>query len=126
MSVVMDSSALLAVLLKEAGADKVISVLRGSAMSSVNLSEVYTKLLEANISIAEAQKQLERFELDIHSFDELHAARAAALRPITKHLGLSFGDRACLALAQTRALPILTADRDWAKLDIGVEIQLIR
>jgi PIN domain nuclease of toxin-antitoxin system len=36
------------------------------------------------------------------------------------------GDRACLALAQQLDLPVLTADKIWQRLDIGVSIQLIR
>jgi ribonuclease VapC len=126
VSFVLDSSALLAVLLEELGADKVIAAMRGSQISAVNLCEVYTRLIDANISLPKAQLQIARFELDVLPFDDLNALHAAALRPLTKHLGLSFGDRACLAQAQLSGLPVLTADKDWSKLDIGIDIRQIR
>jgi PIN domain nuclease of toxin-antitoxin system len=51
---------------------------------------------------------------------------AAALRPSTRHLDFSFGDRACLATAASHKLPVLTADRDWLKAELGIKIYLIR
>jgi PIN domain nuclease of toxin-antitoxin system len=54
------------------------------------------------------------------------ARQTGALRPATKALGLSLGDRACLALARRERLPILTADRSWAKLDLGIPIKVMR
>ena len=126
MNFILDASALLAVMLNERGAETVIPLLRRSTISTVNLSEVYTKLIANDIPINEAQSQINRFELDIRLFDHSHAVRAAELRPLTSHLGLSFGDRACLALAQNDNIPVLTADQDWAKLDLGIEIRLIR
>lgn len=126
MNFILDASALLAVMLNERGAEIVIPLLRRSTISTVNLSEVYTKLIANDIPINEAQSQINRFELDIRLFDHSHAVRAAELRPLTSYLGLSFGDRACLALAQNDNIPVLTADQDWAKLDLGIEIRLIR
>jgi PIN domain nuclease of toxin-antitoxin system len=66
------------------------------------------------------------FVTDRVPFDEELARGAGALRPATKSLGLSLGDRACLALAQREGLPVLTADRAWAKLAVGVEVKVIR
>ena len=54
------------------------------------------------------------------------AVSAAALRAATRHAGLSLGDRACLALALRESAPVMTADRDWLKVDVGVEVLLIR
>ena len=58
--------------------------------------------------------------------DYQQAVIGAELRPITKAHGLSLGDRACLALAQIRTLPVLTADKAWAEVDIGIHIRMIR
>lgn len=44
----------------------------------------------------------------------------------TKELGLSLADRACMALAVTLGLPLLTADRSWVEVDLPVEIRVIR
>jgi len=41
-------------------------------------------------------------------------------------VGLSLGDRACLALALREQAPVLTGDRAWSKVDVGVEVVLIR
>jgi ribonuclease VapC len=126
MSYVIDASALLAVINQETGADAVIPFLRQSLVSAVNLSEVYTKLFDKGIDADLADAQVKRLELNIEPFGESLAFQAAGLRLSTRHLGLSFGDRVCLAQAQLSNLPVLTADKEWAKLDIGIEIRLIR
>jgi ribonuclease VapC len=56
----------------------------------------------------------------------LHSELAAQLWSQTKAFGLSLGDRACLALAIDQKAIALTADRVWANLQIGVDIQVIR
>lgn len=69
---------------------------------------------------------LAELELELVPFDEIQARAAALLRSATKRLGLSLGDRACLALAIVLKKPAVTADRAWSKLDVGAEIVLIR
>jgi PIN domain nuclease of toxin-antitoxin system len=64
--------------------------------------------------------------LQVVDYDEAQALKTAALRPLTIHLGLSLGDRACLALAAAMRLPVMTTDRKWAELDVGVEVVVIR
>jgi PIN domain nuclease of toxin-antitoxin system len=59
-------------------------------------------------------------------FDRELAIGAAALLPQTAPFGLSLGDRACLALARLRGLPAVTADRDWARLDLGITVEVMR
>lgn len=76
--------------------------------------------------IGEVRDILGGLHLSIVPFDDELAYDCAGLRPVTKHLGLSLGDRACLALAKREVLPVLTADRVWSELDIGVEVRLIR
>jgi len=51
--------------------------------------------------------------------------KATELRPLTKHLGLSLGDRCCLALAILENLPAVTADKNWAGLNV-CKIEIIR
>ncbi|MFC3443164.1 type II toxin-antitoxin system VapC family toxin [Sphingobium rhizovicinum] len=126
MTVILDTSALLTVLLDEHGADKVRPHMATAQMSIINLCETYTKLIEAGLAKDDAEDQVMRLGLRIRSFREAHALETAALRPLTRHLGLSLGDRACLALARLNDLPVMTADRLWAELDIGIDIRLIR
>jgi ribonuclease VapC len=124
--IVFDASAVLAVLLDEPGADVVIDNMQAAHISTVNLSEVFTKTIEQGGSLERTQARIDSFGLRIRKFGEHHALAAAKLRPLTKHLGLSAGDRACLALGQCTLLPVLTADRQWADLDLGIDVRMIR
>jgi PIN domain nuclease of toxin-antitoxin system len=62
------------------------------------------------------------------SFDDAIAYEAGMLVAATKSAGLSFGDRACLALARRLRLPVMTADRAWSSIasTVGVTVDLIR
>ena len=123
---VLDASAVLAVVLAEPGGDMVRPLIADSLLSAVNLVEVATRLLDFGFPSAEIDGRLERLRFTVLPFDEDLALSAGLLRVQTRHLGLSLGDRACLALAQREGLPVLTGDRSWAKLDVGVEVVLIR
>ena len=124
--VVLDASATLAELLEEAGADVVATQMVGAEVSIVNICEVQTKSAEQGGDVDEVRCVLGGYALRVRAFREIHAEAAARLRPLTRHLGLSPGDRACLAQAQISCLPVLTADRLWGELDIGLDIRLIR
>ena len=126
MSVVLDASALLAMLLHEPGHDKVRAVLRGAAVSAVNMSEVYAKAAEKGLDVGAARQAFATLPRVVLAFDEAHAFLAGQLRVSTRAFGLSFGDRACLATAMLEKRPVLTADRAWLRLDLGVEIVPIR
>ena len=123
---VLDASAVLAVVLDEPGGELVRPLIAESLLSAVNLVEVATRLLDFGFPSAEIGGRLERLRFRVVPFDEGLALSAGLLRVQTRHLGLSLGDRACLALAQRQGLPVLTADRAWARLDVGVEVVLIR
>ena len=124
--VVLDASALLAVLRGEPGAERVESRLEGARVGTVNLSEVVAKLTDDGVPEADVRRAIGRLELDVHAFDAKHAYIAGVLRRSTRAFGLSFGDRACLALAQSLGALALTADRSWSQLDLGVAIEVIR
>ncbi len=121
MSDVLDASALLAVLNDEPGKDFVRGRIRHAAMSAVNFGEVAVKMAEQGIAMSAIKSTLLGFHLDVHPFDTVQALAAAALRQTTRTRGLSFGDRACLALAQSLGATALTADRAWAAFE-GVEL----
>jgi len=124
--VVLDASAVIALLRREAGADVVASALPGAMISAVNLSEVAVWLSDAGVKDDTVRQTLDGLRLDHCTFDSETAFRSAGLRKSTRNKGLSLGDRACLTLALELDLPVLTADRIWAELDIGVDVLLIR
>jgi len=92
-------------------------------VSAVNLSEVVAKLADHGVPLGEIRQAL-TLGLEVVPFTEELAYAAGELRPLTRDRGLSLGDRACLALAKTLKRPVLTADRGWASLDLGVEVRL--
>jgi PIN domain nuclease of toxin-antitoxin system len=123
---VLDSSALLAVLNREPGAELVADLLGNTAVSAVNLSEVQAKLVGRGIDRKAASKAILGLVSEVVAFDESLALLTGSLITATQKVGLSLGDRACVALGIQVKAPIYTADRAWAKLDLGVEIRLIR
>jgi ribonuclease VapC len=124
---VLDASALLALLNGESGSEHVAGVIvDGAAISAVNLAEVVTKLSEIGMPEALIHEVLDSLGLEIIDFDFEQAYQVGLLRPLTRHAGLSLGDRACLALAKQLGLPALTTDRIWERLAIGVIVQIIR
>ena len=96
---VLDSSAILAVIFQEKGAEIVESLLDKSLVSSINVAEVFTKLSEKGILNQQMIDDFQQLGIEIIDFDFEQAVKTAELRPLTKHLGLSLGDRSCLALA---------------------------
>lgn len=127
MPLVYDASALLAVVFSEPGAETVIEHLSepGGEISAANLAEVGSKMAERGLSAGQVQHELASFALDVAPLDESQALLVAGLRVPTMALGLSLGDRCCLALAQTRQATIVTADRSWKRLK-GFDVKLIR
>lgn len=126
MTAVLDASAVLAVYFDEPGADQVQAILPGARLSSVNYTEVIGKLLDRGDALNGALRKLAAMGFHIVAHDAPLARRAGELRPLTRQLGLSLADRACLALAERERLPVLTADRKWSMLDLGIDIRLIR
>jgi ribonuclease VapC len=124
--VVLDASALLALLNAEPGTDIVIEGLPGAVISAVNLSEVIAKLSESGMPEKVIRQVLEPLGLEIVSFETEQAYQAGFLRAKTKIAGLSLGDRACLSLGKMLDLVTLTADKTWATLSIGVAVKAIR
>jgi PIN domain nuclease of toxin-antitoxin system len=124
--VVLDSSAVLAVIHGERGAEVVASLLDGAMMSAVNYAEVVSKLVERGTAWEFASANVLKLDIAVVAFDLDLANRTGELRRQTRHLGLSLADRACLALAERERLPALTADRNWSSVNIGIDVRLIR
>ena len=123
---VLDSSAAVAFVLSEPGAQLVEEALADCRVSAVNLAEIVSALINNGFPGDVSRDSVSRLDLDVVPFDAEQALEAGALRETTRGHGLSLGDRACLALARRLGLPALTADRAWGDLNLGIEIQLIR
>jgi len=124
--VILDASALIALLNEEKGSELVESHLPQVVMSTVNMAEVSSYLIMRGFDADEIQQLFLDLAIPTIDYTEQHAYLTAALLPKTKAKGLSLGDRACLSLAIIEKLPILTADKIWATLDLGISITLIR
>jgi ribonuclease VapC len=126
-SCVLDASALIALFHQEPGSDKVAQAIEnGAVISTVNLSEVASKLNELGTPVTLIQTAINVLELTLIDFNAELAYKVGSLRPLTKSVGLSLGDRACIALAQHLNLPALTTNRVWKDLIPGVNVQVIR
>lgn len=125
-NVVLDASALMALIRGEAGADRVEDLMPGALISTVNQAEVQTKLVAAGLDEQLAWWHIVEAGCAAAPFSEEHARIAGGLVKITRPLGLSLGDRACLALAIERKATVYTTDRAWEKLSLSIEINVIR
>jgi PIN domain nuclease of toxin-antitoxin system len=125
-AVVLDSSAVLAVIFDEPGGEAVVNLLQGGLLSTVNLTEIHTKLLQDGRRADVTWNRVRSMGLEVCFFSDEQARVAAELIGITKLFGLSLGDRACLALAIERKATVYTTDKVWKQLDLGIEIVAIR
>lgn len=119
--VILDASAVLAVLNRESGQEEVKRRLPGASISCVNLAEVVTKLAERGMGEAEIRGVVDSLALSVVAFDSGMAYRAGMLRPETKDRGLSLGDRACVGTGRALSVVALTMEGAWEGLD-GVEV----
>ena len=124
--VALDASALIAYLFHEPGREFVAAEIAESCISAVNYAEVVTCFARDSVDLRLVEDAMTASPVEVVTFDTAQAHLAGSLVARTKHLGLSLGDRACLALALGRGIPALTADQAWAKLDIGVDVRVIR
>jgi ribonuclease VapC len=126
VSVVLDASAVLAFLKSEPGAEIVREHLRQSCISAVNLLEVLEKSLHPEHRVEKVVRLLRGWQVEFVPFDEHHVHAAVAIRDKVGKANVSLADRACIGLAAFRGVPVVTADRLWAKLKLNVEVILIR
>lgn len=123
---IIDTSVVLAFFKVEPGWEATGELLREAGMCSVNASELVAKFIDFGKSGEQARELVRALGIEIFPADETLALDSGALRQGTRHLGLSLGDRFCLALGQRENLPVYTADRRWAELAGGIDVRLIR
>jgi ribonuclease VapC len=124
--VVLDSSAIIAVINNEPGAERVLLVSDGASVSTLIVAEVTSWLAVRDAHEDEIHRTIADFNLVVQPFHQSRAIAAGLLVRKTGHRGLSLADRACLALAIELGMPVLTGDRAWRDLDIGVEMRIFR
>ncbi len=123
----LDASTILALIHQEPGSDKLpLELLVNASASTVNLAEVQGKLVSKGWTPDEAWQDATGVVEQVIPFTAQHAKTAGTLISQTRSLGLSLGDRACLALALELNAPVYTADRSWKNLKVGVRIHVIR
>lgn len=128
MSVVLDASALIAMLKGERGATKVAGAIADARVSSVNYAEVVSHFVYAGMPAHEVDAMLQPLPIRVVGADQALATLAGRLRAVTAEAGLSLGDRFCLALAQRDGLPAWTSDQGWKQVAdaSGVKVIAIR
>ena len=124
--VVLDASVILAVLGQEPGADVVLRLLGDTMVSTVNLAEVQGKLVSRGVPADDAWEGARSLAGEIVNFDSEQARLVGTLLPQTQKLGLSLGDRACLALGILLKAPVYTTDQAWKHLDLGIKVHVVR
>lgn len=124
---VLDASAVIAWLRQEPGAAQVNAALQHDAViSAVNCAEVLSKVGERGGDVQAVARDLRIEGLRVEPYGDDHAVTTGVWRRLTRAQGLSLGDRACLSLAQRLGVPALTADRQWADIQFGVVVHIIR
>ncbi len=126
MRPVLDASALLAYLHREPGWEVVREAVGSGCVGTVNWCEVAQKSAKRGLDVAQVRTLLEEVGLVIVPFSAQQAEAAAVLWSATRNHGLSLADRACLALGLENRAPVLTADRAWTELDLGLDIRVVR
>ena len=125
--IVLDASAILAFLQGEPGSEKLTpELLKAAVCGAVNLAEVHGKLVSRGWSVDEAWEDATSPVQEVIPFDPPQARLAGGLVAHTRALGLSLGDRACLALAITLNVPVYTTEQAWKKLKLEVPLHVIR
>jgi ribonuclease VapC len=123
---VLDASALLCLLQEEKGAERVAHALPAAVIGAVNYSEVVSKLVESGLDDVTVDGLIDTLQLKVVSFDQRQARLAGSLRATTRKLGLSLGDRACLALAAVEGATAMTCERAWTKFEAPCKVEALR
>lgn len=124
--VIADTSAVLAYIDQEPGWEVVNQHLPQIQVSAVNMTEAVTVLTLRGSASEWIERHVFTVFPEVLPYNPEEALNAGFMVINTKRLGLSLGDRACLATALLLGATVLTTDSAWAKLDLGVDIRLLR
>ncbi len=126
--VVLDTSAVLALLKGERGASKVAGVIADASVCAINQAEVISHFVHLGAPIDEVRAMLGALPYAVVAADDALAWEAGGLRSVTASAGLSLGDRFCLVLAKRLGVAAYTADKAWRDIagDVGAKVVIIR
>jgi len=128
--IVLDASAVLAFLSGEPGQNVVADALQSGQckVTAANQAEIIAKALDRGHTADSIQAILAHLAYDVMDITAVDGVQAGHLHVHTRTLGLSLGDRLCLAAAMRLGATVLTADRPWLLLapDLGLDIRSIR
>ena len=126
--VVLDASAILALLKSERGASKVAGVIADASVCAINQAEVISHFVYLGAPLDDVRAMLGALPYAVVAADDALAWEAGSLRAATASAGLSLGDRFCLALAKWLGAPAYTADKAWKDIasDAGAKVVVIR
>ncbi len=124
--IVLDASALMALLLSEPGKEAVAERVAEGAISAVNLAEVLARMARERISSRLLVPKLEALGLSVVEFDQPQAVIVSDIREHARSYGVGLADCCCIALALHRACPVMTTDRVWTRLGFEIDVRLIR
>jgi PIN domain nuclease of toxin-antitoxin system len=125
-AVVLDASAVLALIRGEPGAGEVERLDGAPYLSAVNAMEVMIVLGRAGLTASRARAVLDALHLQVIPFVPGLAERAAEVHAKARRGGLSLADAICLATAAALGAVVYTADKAWRRVDLGIQIRLIR
>lgn len=125
---VIDSSALIALLMHEPGWERVMAAVTAAVAPTTILSELVGYFAKNDLDLEELRSSLRELDLDFVALDHETAWLAGEMEPATRAAGLSLADRSCLALARRLDRVALTGDRAWIRVarDLGIEVELFR
>lgn len=126
--VVLDASAILALLKGERGASKVAGVIADASVCAINQTEVISHFVHLGAPIDDIRAMLGALPYSVIAADDALAWDAGSLRAATASAGLSLGDRFCLALAKRLGVAAYTADKAWRDVatEAGAKVVIIR
>lgn len=124
--VLVDASAVLAVMFRERGAESVAPFLSSAIATNVVMMEILSKMAQKGMTVVEARYEVEDSGLRWRTLGPDSATLAADYLLRFRTMGISLADATCLAMGDILRVPILTADKDWAKLGLALDIRVIR
>lgn len=130
--IVLDASAVLAMIFEEPGGERVDALLDAIELgsdaevfiSSVNWCEILTRMQRENVAISGERLSAVLAGVELVPFAKAEAELTADFAHISR--ALSLGDRACLALAKSKQAVAWTTDRLWTECSVEVPVDLLR